>query len=216
MRFLLMILVGLYTCACTWQIKNSSPKVDAGKLVLDELPALLVEDIRQVVAKSDWSLGCAEFTYITYQMFKFVDNSHLVIAEAPDYLCDNSNTYIPIYYKGAELLGWGNSYPGKVNHVVKSDKGHWFLSSYWAIEGTYPMLYQSSDGIIWKEMTLPEERVRDCCFEHIEMMRITKEASNTELLSIRFFNGNELDPFEWVTAVDEQSKPYKTTNWQRR
>ncbi len=215
MKFVLISIILLTSFACSWHKGPSEATIQTGKVAISQLPEIIVDDIKQLVAKSDWTFDCTNFTSIDYQAFQFSDDSYLMIVEAPDYLCTNSNTYIPVYYQGGELYGWGGPYPGRVSQVVKSEHGQWFLASYWAIEGTYPMLYQSADGIVWHEIKLPENRHSDCCFEQIDMLDITVDESNKEYLSIRFFNGNELDDFEWYSEIDDNSRLDEAVTWQK-
>jgi hypothetical protein len=86
------------------------------------------------------------------------DGGLVVFVQVPDYLCSGSNTAVPVVITAKGEWKWGVPISGSVVHLAKSEDGTLWASSQWQVEGTYPMLHRSRDGIAWKEVPLPKER----------------------------------------------------------
>jgi hypothetical protein len=120
------------------------------------------------------------------QHFAALDrNTLLILLELPDYLCDKSNSIVPLL---ADVRGrWvlGDRLPGLPVFFEQGPDGALWLATQWQIEGTYPSLFRSKDGLHWHEIPLPPRPEPDSpfvfldnlCFRGEELLiRLTSEA----------------------------------------
>ncbi len=82
----------------------------------------------------------------------------LLFVQVPSYLCSSSNTAVPVVFTATGEWRWGLPVDGLVTHLARAEDGTLWASTQWQIEGTYPALFSSKDGIAWKEVELPRER----------------------------------------------------------
>lgn len=82
----------------------------------------------------------------------------LLFVQVPNYLCTSSNAAVPVVVTPKGEWKWGLPVDGLVTHLAKSEDGTLWASTQWQVEGTYPALYRSKDGVAWKEVELPKER----------------------------------------------------------
>jgi hypothetical protein len=119
------------------------------------------------------------------QHFAALDrNTLLILLELPDYLCDKSNSIVPLL---ADVRGrWvlGDRLPGLPFFFEQGPDGALWLVTQWQIEGTYPSLFRSKDGLHWHEIPLPPGPQPDSpfvfldklCFQRNEILiRLTSE-----------------------------------------
>lgn len=95
------------------------------------------------------------------------DGGLLVFVQVPDYLCTSTNSAVPVIVSAAGEWRWGLPLDGAVNHVARSEDGTLWATSQWQIEGIFPKLFRSRDGLAWKEVPLPEERGTTGPFETV-------------------------------------------------
>ncbi|MHB8872502.1 MAG: hypothetical protein ACYC8T_02340 [Myxococcaceae bacterium] len=81
----------------------------------------------------------------------------LLFLQVPDYLCSGSNTALPVVVDAGGRWRWGSPLQGEVTRLLEGGGALWAVSQ-WSIEGTYPMLWRSLDGLAWTAVALPEDR----------------------------------------------------------
>ncbi len=91
----------------------------------------------------------------------------ILLLKISDYLCHQSNSFIPVRISPHGTFEIGTMYSGSPGLLLQQSETSYWMSTQWMIEGTYPELYKSSDGLFWKKVLLPENRNIDCCFEWI-------------------------------------------------
>ena len=148
-KSIIVSIILLTTLAC------SGLALAAEKPVVDHR---LPDTILNQIAETAGDQGCPpdqERPLGSKHFMELSETSLLILLEIPDYLCDRSNTVIPLL---ADVRGrWvlGDSLPGLPAFFVKGpDKALWLVTQ-WQVEGTYPSLFRSEDGLHWKELPLP-------------------------------------------------------------
>ncbi len=100
------------------------------------------------------------------------DGGLLLFVQVPNYLCSSSNSAVPVMVSKKGKWTWGAPVNGHVRVVATSPDGTLWATSEWQIEGTYPMVLRSRDGLSWRELdlptdratTAPEEKIHRVCF----------------------------------------------------
>lgn len=121
-------------------------------------PSALISAIKKAILSSSWNqtadgpLG-SEF-YLTLNNGKL-----LLFLQIPNYLGGNSNMALPTTIDLRGTWKWGEPIEGVVEKAVITEDGNIWISSQWAIEGTYPLLYCSKNGTTWQRIGLPEPRL---------------------------------------------------------
>lgn len=158
-RKLLLILSSLFLLL--GQCCFSNQKVDTRAFFL---PDSILREIERAVQAGNFS--CAEKTLFSRSFFALDDERLLILIGIPDYLC-SSNSFLPVVADGQG--GWqsGPPLPGAPSWLVRGADGALWLAAQWQVEGTFPALYRSLDGVDWEEIALPENRGVDCCFERL-------------------------------------------------
>ena len=72
---------------------------------------------------------------------------------------DSSNSAVPVVASPEGELKWGAPVPGRVTHLLRAEDGSFWAVSQWQVEGTYPMLLHSGDGLSFKDIPLPNPRI---------------------------------------------------------
>jgi hypothetical protein len=166
-KYLVLILVFIITDSASISGEYLGKEAEPNHVFYD-LPGAVAERIKQEM--SHGFSGC-DNKIILYsdQFFDMDGKGLLVLLGISDYLC-NSNSFIPVKIDTTGKWEFGNFIQGKPSFMIKGpDKGFW-LNAQWQIEGTYPSLYRSLDGIDWKKVGLPKNRNVDCCFEWIDRL----------------------------------------------
>ena len=86
------------------------------------------------------------------------DGSLIFFAQVPDYFCRSSNTAVPVLVEPEGKWRWGEPLAGMFTRVLAAADGTLVAATQWQIEGTYPALLTSRDGLTWIELELPEDR----------------------------------------------------------
>jgi hypothetical protein len=134
------------------------------------LPPELIDFLASQLSDELRTLECEAGEHaplLTGEYYELSSHNLLVLAGLPDYLCRYSNSFVPIVVTTEGETTWGKALPGVPSFIVQGpDKTIWLVSQ-WAVEGTYPMLFRSENGVDWTEILLPEDRGVDCCFEYL-------------------------------------------------
>jgi hypothetical protein len=144
------------------------------------MPGSILQGIGHAVRDGDSS--CDKKTLFSRDFFELADGRLLILVGIPDYLCA-SNSFMPVTVddKGRWLAG--AILPGAPSWIIPGpDNGLW-LAAQWQVEGTFPALYRSLDGVDWQEIKLPENRDVDCCFEKLERICFRRNAVRLEFAS---------------------------------
>ena len=80
--------------------------------------------------------------------------SLLLLVQVPDYQC-SSNSFLPVVVDRGGRWRWGQRMSGAPSRLVRGPDGRLWVTALWMIEGTYPMLYHSPDGLVWRNIELP-------------------------------------------------------------
>ncbi len=152
--------------------------------------------------------GCEQDLPIVVEQFlNHTDEALLLFLQVPDYLCDGSNSFIPIMVTLDGKWQWGQTMPGAPG-LIRQNKNILWLTSQWQVEGSFPILYQSNNGLSWHQVLLPENREVDCCFEYIEQI-----CFYNNMMGLKFHGASENTIKYWqifIDSVDRASfKPEK-------
>ncbi|MDD2776306.1 MAG: hypothetical protein PHU06_10145 [Gallionella sp.] len=132
----------------------------------------------------------------------------LILMGLPSYMC-HIGSFMPTMVDRQGHWSWGDAidgYPALL--LTDSTRGYW-LVSHGEIEGVYPELRHSRDGLHWQEITLPESRNIDCCFEWLK--QVCEVDGQIQLQ----FSGmdDEVTGF-WSTTLNDSLTA--TPHWQKR
>ena len=128
-----------------------------------KLPEQIIKKIINQAKETGWPCS-AKAAIILYDLYSIGNDKVLLLLGAPDYLC-NSNSFLPVILDSQGTWASGEFIEGRPELIFKESETSFFMVTQWMIEGTYPTLFHSSDGINWRMLTLPEARDVDCCFE---------------------------------------------------
>ncbi|MCK4838838.1 MAG: hypothetical protein KAS94_08535 [Desulfobulbaceae bacterium] len=128
-----------------------------------KLPERIIKKIINQAKETGWP--CSAKAAITlYDLYSINNDKVLLLLGAPDYLC-NSNSFLPVILDAKGTWASGEFMEGRPELIFKESETSVFMVTQWMIEGTYPTLFHSSDGIDWRMVALPEARAVDCCSE---------------------------------------------------
>lgn len=131
----------------------------------------------------------------------------LLLLGIPDYLCA-TNTFLPVLVTPDGRWQSGDFLPGEPAIMVRGAARNLWLTTQWMIEGTYPALYRSSDGLGWTPIPLPENRNVDCCFEWIRQICFVED-----VLRLKFTNNDQTTVRYW--AADMANSREGQNVWRR-
>jgi hypothetical protein len=132
----------------------------------------------------------------------------LILLELPDYLGDKSNSVIALLadVRGRWLLG--DRLPGSPVFFGKGPDNTLWLATQWQIEGTYPSLFQSPDGLHWQEIPLPPGPEPGSPFVFLDNLCFRK---NELLIKLTSENGEKIRPSQTYSADWRGLLPKKET-----
>lgn len=131
----------------------------------------LTDTIRNHIRKeyTEISTTCTERPEIKYRFHLSVSPDQLIlIASVPEYLCISANSFFSVVLSPDGTWRLSERIIGRPEIVTLGPGGRIWLSTQWMIEGTYPELLISDDGINWSDIPLPSRRNIDCCFEWLQ------------------------------------------------
>jgi hypothetical protein len=129
------------------------------------MPGSILQAIRKAV--QDGNFSCDKKSLLSRDFFELKDKRLLVLIGIPDYLCA-SNSFLPVTVDDQGKWLAGPILPGAPSWIATGPDNSLWLAAQWQVEGTFPALYRSLDGVDWQEIKLPENRAVDCCFERLE------------------------------------------------
>lgn len=129
------------------------------------MPDSIVQAIDRAVQGGNFS--CDKKVLFSKDFFELADRRLLILVGIPDYLCA-SNSFMPVTTDDQGKWLAGPILPGAPSLLALGPDDSLWLAAQWQIEGTFPALYRSTNGVDWTEIKLPENRGVDCCFEKLE------------------------------------------------
>ncbi len=156
----------------------------------------------------------------------------LILMGLPSYMC-HIGSFMPIMVDHQGHWSWHDAidgYPALL--LTDSTQGYW-LVSHGEVEGVYPALRHSRDGLHWQEIVLPESRNIDCCFEWLKQVcevdgKIQLQFSSMDDEVTGFWSTTlndshaatphwqKLTPEQIQPATQCQTAPLGQGNWQRK
>jgi hypothetical protein len=168
------------------------------------LPNTILKKITEKMKEGGWG-GCGDkgdkIEIFSNHFFNLENNKLLLLLGISDYLCD-FNTFIPVTVDYQGKWEEGRFISGEPTWLVKGSDNALWLNSQWQIEGTYPSLYHSKDGTQWQEVTLPENRNVDCCFEWLTQICFDKQQ-----IRLKFYGDYTNKTAYWVAGMPDILKP---------
>ncbi len=144
------------------------------------MPASILQGIR--LAVRDGNFSCDKKVLFSRDFFELADQRLLVLIGIPDYLCA-SNSFMPVTVDSRGQWLAGPILPGAPSLLARGPDNSLWLAAQWQIEGTFPALYRSTNGVDWTEIRLPENRGVDCCFERLERICFHRGAMRLKFAS---------------------------------
>jgi hypothetical protein len=129
------------------------------------MPGSILQGIERAVR--DGNFSCERKTLFSGNFFELDDKRLLLLLGIPDYLCA-SNSFVPVVVDDRGEWRAGPILAGEPSFLVRGPGKALWLAAQWQVEGTFPALYRSQNGVDWQEIKLPGERDVDCCFETLE------------------------------------------------
>lgn len=111
------------------------------------------------------------------------DGRLLLFAQIPDYLCRSSNQAFPIAIDAKGRWTWGAPLPGSATLLARRPGGSLLAVTQWQIEGTYPALFESKDGLTWRELPLPKVRATQAPDEIADVLCVAEGELRLQLAS---------------------------------
>jgi len=141
------------------------------------MPGSFLLAIDQAIRNGNFS--CDKKELFSRHFFELADGRLLILAGIPDYLCA-SNSFMPVTVDDRGQWLAGPILPGAPSWIVSGPDNALWLAAQWQVEGTFPALYRSTNGVDWKEIKLPENRDVDCCFERLERICFQQKVVHLE------------------------------------
>lgn len=159
------------------------------------MPGSLLQNIDQAI--QDGNFSCAKKVLFSRNYFELNDKRLLILLGIPDYLCA-SNSFLPVTVDDQGNWLAGPILPGAPSLVVPGPDNALWLAAQWQVEGTFPALYRSLDGVNWKEIKLPGNRDVDCCFERLDWICFRQGA-----IRLKFASDATGKTACWEAGLDE-------------
>jgi hypothetical protein len=162
------------------------------------LPADLIQLLRDRNEGSEYG-DCTlkEYARLYVHSFHSIDDERLLwLIGAPDYMCD-SNSFFPVIVDDQGQWSHGEFIEGEPYVFMRLPRYGLLLSSQWTIEGTFPFLFFSSNGLVWQEMTLPEDRDLSNTVEYLTKICV----QNQQTVHLTFEGDGNIG--SWHTDVEQ-------------
>lgn len=166
-----------------------------------QMPAALVNRLKAETAqrqRGECEQKQREFG--SHQFYALNNAKLLLLIGLPDYFC-NASSFMPVtidklghWETGAVL----ENYP---TFLLTDSRQQLWLTSHWEIEGVYPVLQHSIDGVNWQEVSLPKERHIDCCFQYLKQVCL-----NNSQIQLKFTGIDDTPVEYWATGVTDSLK----------
>jgi hypothetical protein len=131
------------------------------------MPSSILQNINQAI--QDGNFSCEKKVLFSRNFFELNDKRLLILVGIPDYFCA-SNSFMPVTVDDQGKWRAGSIIPGEPSWMLLGPDNALWLAAQWQIEGTFPALYRSMNGVDWNEIKLPENRDVDCCFERLDQI----------------------------------------------
>ena len=158
------------------------------------MPSSILQSIRQAIR--DGNFSCGKKALFCRNFFELKDGRLLILVGVPDYLCA-SNSFMPVTVDDQGRWLAGTILPGAPSWIVPGPDDALWLATQWQVEGTFPALYRSLDGVDWQEIKLPENRDVDCCFEKLEPICFQQN-----VMRLKFASAETGKTAYWQAALD--------------
>jgi len=169
------------------------------------MPDSIVQEIGRAAQGGNFS--CAKKTLFSRDFFELGDDRLLILLGIPDYLCA-SNSFMPVTVDDQGQWLAGRPMPGAPSWLVRGADDALWLAAQWQVEGTFPALYRSLDGVDWQEIKLPEDRNVDCCFE-----RLTRICFHPGAVRLKFEGDAAGAEASWEAGLDGLDAPGPGPVW---
>lgn len=145
--------------------------------------------------------------FASSQFYALTNDHLLLLIGLPDYFC-NASSFMPVVINRLGNWNAGAVFESYPSFLLTDNKRQLWLISHWEIEGVYPLLHHSLDGVHWQEISLPKERKIDCCFQYLKQVCLSESQIQLK------FTGMDDTPVEyWQTTVSDSLKA--APNWQK-
>jgi hypothetical protein len=169
------------------------------------MPDSIVQEIDRAVR--DGNFSCEKKVLFSRDFFALADQRLLILIGIPDYLCA-SNSFMPVTIDDQGKWLAGPILPGAPSLLAQAPDNSLWLAAQWQIEGTFPALYRSTNGVDWTEIKLPENRGVDCCFERLERICFHQGAVRLK------FSGDATEKTAcWETGLEGLAQPGQGPVW---
>ncbi len=169
------------------------------------MPDSIVQAIGRAV--QDGNFSCAKKTLFSRDYFQLDDERLLILVGIPDYLCA-SNSFMPVVADGQGKWLAGPPMPGAPSWIVPGPDDALWLAAQWQVEGTFPALYRSLNGVDWQEIKLPDNRGVDCCFERLERICFHRGA-----IRLKFAGDATAKTAYWEAGLEALALPGQEPVW---
>ncbi len=149
-RCLLVYIVALAS-TYAWNAHARSGKVDPERAVIHPPAALLANLGALMRADRD----CDRVGLSARHVFLLSGNRLLLLLEVANYFGCRSNAILPATVDSSGEWKWGEPLAGEIQAAAATADGSVWVASEWIIEGGYPALYRSADGVTWIDFDLP-------------------------------------------------------------
>lgn len=110
-------------------------------------PAAFLRDARALVV-NEWCEALTEPAPLTTRVHVELDDGALLIfVQVPSYMCRQTNDALPVVIDAKGTWRWGKALDGEVQAAARASDGVLWAQSEWQIEGGYPIVWRSVDGI---------------------------------------------------------------------
>jgi hypothetical protein len=161
------------------------------------MPDSIVQAIDRAVRGGNFS--CDRKELFSRDFFELADGRLLILVGIPDYLCA-SNSFMPVTVDDRGQWLAGPILPGAPSWIVPGPDNSLWLAAQWQVEGTFPALYRSTNGVDWQEIKLPENRDVDCCFERLERICFRQK-----VVRLEFTSATGGKTVYWQAALDRRT-----------
>ncbi len=139
--------------------------------------------------------------------FYALNGKLLLLIALPDYFC-NASSFMPVTIDKQGHWDAGAVLENYPTFLLTDSSQQLWLASHWEIEGVYPVLQRSIDGINWQEISLPKERKIDCCFQYLKQVCL-----NNSQIQLKFTGLDDTPVEYWATSVSNSLKP--SPDWKK-
>lgn len=173
-----------------------------------KMPAVLVNRLKtETLQRQRGECEQKNREFNSHSFYALNNNKLLLLLGLPDYFC-NASSFMPVVIDSSGNWRAGVVFESYPTFLLSDSSQQLWLASHWEIEGVFPLLHHSLDGVYWQEISLPKERNIDCCFEYIKQVCINKLH-----IQLKFSGMDDTQTGYWQTSIDDSLKTMP--NWQK-